>query len=74
MKKILLFVLSILVIFNAHLFAALGEGLRSYTGSAEFERLKSLVGTWKGISAEDDGTKFDADVEYYVTSNGSAVV
>ncbi len=74
MKKVLWFVLSFLVISNAHLFATSGYEMKSYVGSAEFERLKGLAGTWKGITTEMNGEKWDATVEYSVTSNGSAVV
>ncbi len=73
MKKILLLILSILMIASTSLFATLEHDMKPYTGSAEFERLKALSGTWKGTS-EMEGVKHDAAVQYYVTSNGSAVV
>jgi hypothetical protein len=41
-----------------------------YTGSKEFERIKSLAGTWTGSSSK--GEKIS--VRYEVTSGGSAVV
>lgn len=74
MKKIVFFVLPILILANHHLFATEKHDLKPYVGSAEFEPLKGLAGIWKGTSTEDDGTKFDANVESYVTSDGSAVV
>lgn len=42
--------------------------------SAEFEKIKALAGTWKGTVAEKDGKTESAEVNYKVTSNGSAVV
>lgn len=42
-------------------------------GSAEFERIKSLAGVWKGTS-ETDGKVEPAEIIYKVTSMGSAVV
>ncbi len=74
MKKVLWFVLLFLVINHTYLFATSGYEMKSYVGSAEFERLKGLAGTWKGTSTEMNGEKWDGTVEYSVTSNGSAVV
>ena len=42
-------------------------------GSEEFERMKSLAGVWKGTS-ETDGKVEPAEIDYKVTSMGSAVV
>ena len=42
-------------------------------GSAEFERIKALAGVWKGTS-ETDGKTEPAEIDYKVTSMGSAVV
>ena len=44
-----------------------------YTGSAEFERLKGLAGTWQGRAAMQ-GKKEAVRVVYRVTSAGSTVV
>ena len=41
--------------------------------SAEFERIKSLGGTWEGTSVDGDKTT-PAKVEYSVTSGGTVVV
>lgn len=44
-----------------------------YTGSAQFERMKQLVGAWEGTS--DMGKKGEkAKVEYRLTAGGSALV
>ena len=44
-----------------------------YTGSKEFERIKTLAGTWEGTSSMGEkGEK--VSVKYQVTSGGSAVV
>jgi hypothetical protein len=45
----------------------------SYTGSAEFERMKQLVGKWEGAS---DMGKADekVNVEYRLTAGGSSLV
>lgn len=43
-------------------------------GSAEFERLKTLVGRWKGTSTSQAHGEQAADVEYRLTSGGSALV
>ena len=74
MKKVLFLVLSILVIANASLFATADYQMKPHVGSADFERLKALAGTWKGTTTEMNGVKSDATVEYSVTSNGNAVV
>lgn len=44
----------------------------AYVGSAEFQKLKSLAGTWEMDDPMNPGTK--SQVIYDVTSNGSAVV
>jgi hypothetical protein len=45
----------------------------AYTGSAEFERMKQLVGTWEGSSdMGKEGEK--VRVEYRLTAGGSALV
>jgi hypothetical protein len=44
-----------------------------YTGSAEFERMKGLVGAWEGRS--DMGKEGEKDrVEYRLTAGGSALI
>ncbi len=73
MKKILL-VVAILTMSQIQLFATAEHETKPYVGSAEFERLKSLAGTWKGTMTEMNGTNLETTVEYSVTSNGSVVV
>jgi hypothetical protein len=43
-----------------------------YTGSAEFERMKQLVGVWEGTSDMGKGER--VKVEYRLTAGGSALV
>ena len=43
-----------------------------YTGSAEFQRIKGLAGTWEGVDPMSPDGKLK--VVYEVTSNGSAVL
>ena len=43
-------------------------------GSAEFERVKQLVGKWEGTSSSQMHGEESARVEYRLTSGGSAVV
>ena len=55
-------------------FAYAGEHQSApYTGSAEFERMKRLVGTWEGNSnMGKEGAK--VKVEYHLTAGGSALI
>ncbi len=75
MRK-LLFLLIVVVCFSfAGLFVAHAEEYQSApdTGSAEFERLKQLIGAWEGTSdMGKEGGK--VRVEYRLTSGGSALV
>src|SRR5258708_228538 len=43
-----------------------------YQGSTEFERMKTLVGTWKGKTDMGEGP-MDFTVEYRLVSGGSAI-
>src|SRR5882672_4607744 len=43
-----------------------------YRGSAEFERMKTLAGTWKGKTDMGEGP-MDFTVEYRLVSGGSAI-
>ena len=52
--------------------AADGPDHKSYKGSAEFEKMKSLVGTWKGKMDMSNGPT-DMTVVYTLTSGGSAI-
>ena len=75
MKKALWFVLVGLVLTSSYLYATEDHDHPApYVGSAEFERMKGLAGTWKGTHEMAGNPSSEATVEYSVTSNGSAVV
>jgi len=59
-----------LLVFSAHLFA--GEPQGPPKASSEFERMKSLVGTWKGKADMGQGM-MEFTVEYRLISGGSAI-
>src|SRR5437016_10617001 len=67
--KTLLFVA--LLALNAGL-ASAGQPGDPYHGSAEFERMKSLAGTWKGTHDMGKGP-MEVTVVYTVVAGGSAV-
>jgi hypothetical protein len=52
--------------------AADAPGQKPYKGSAEFEKMKSLVGTWKGKMDMGQGP-VEMTVTYTLTSGGSAI-
>ncbi|MCM8794916.1 MAG: hypothetical protein NC819_03845 [Candidatus Omnitrophica bacterium] len=57
--------------------ATAGEGMEMtpYRGSAELEWMKeNLEGEWEGSKATEGGTTEEMEVQYVVTSNGSAVI
>ena len=54
-------------------FATEGYPTQTAKASPEFERIKMLVGKWEGTSATGAQTE-PAQVEYHLTSGGSAVV
>jgi hypothetical protein len=67
------YTLSLLAILAATTLAAFaGEPLKPYVGSAEFEKLKSLAGTWQGTHDMGQGP-MPVTVHYRITSGGSAV-
>jgi hypothetical protein len=57
-------------------FAGPGHEMKPYSGSKEFERIKSLAGHWEGTSTEADSKEAPqkAEADYRVTSGGSAVI
>ncbi len=73
MKKGMVFIL-LSFIFSTNVFANPEHMHTPKVGSPEFEKLKSLAGSWKGTVTEADGKSKDASVEYKVTSAGSALV
>ena len=60
----------LLVIATGSSFAAQQE--KAYKGSPEFERMKSLAGTWKGKTDMGKGL-MEMTVEYRIISGGSAI-
>ena len=73
MKRAIL-IASLFLIAIPNVFADAGHEMPVIKSSPEFEKLKSLVGTWKGTTTEMDGKVGDATVEYQLTSGGSALV
>ena len=77
MKKIILMLTMLLSVFSTGVVHA-NEGKEEckmpppYVGSAEFEKIKSLAGTWEGDNVMSPDGKMK--VIYEVTSNGSAVL
>jgi len=65
MKKLILF-----------LFAAILSLTSSFGNSfsEDFEKLKSLQGKWQGTLERTDGTSDSFEINYSVTSNGSALL
>ena len=53
--------------------AATTHDMAPYVGSAQLEEMKKLAGDWKGTHQMGEEAS-PAEVQYYVTSNGSAVV
>lgn len=48
--------------------------MKPYTGSAEFEQLKTLVGTWNGTGVMHDGKEEPVTVVYETSAGGSVVI
>ena len=69
MNKKLIFLLSFLVV--AFTLSA-GQPGAPYKGSPEFERMKSLVGTWKGTHDMGQGP-MEVTVEYRLVAGGSTL-
>src|SRR2546428_57944 len=71
MKQRSLLALSLLVGVPSGWLAA-GQADKPYKGSPEFERMKGLVGTWKGKADMGQGP-MEISVEYRLVSGGSAI-
>jgi len=56
------------------LMMASGARAAEQNGAAEFDRVKALVGTWRGPANEGAMNNDPVTVEYRLTSGGSAVV
>jgi len=72
--------LTVCLIFTAISFAVADPSkehnmdyMKPYTGSAEFEKMKSLSGTWTGTGMMH-GKETPMTVEYKTTAGGSAVI
>ncbi len=76
MKKILWLVLAITVMWQINAQAGTGEHppMIERQPSVEFEKIKGLVGKWAGMMTEQDKEPIPAEVEYKLTSGGTAVV
>jgi hypothetical protein len=69
MKKLLI-VASLLLAVSGRLSA--GDSAPSHPSSAEFEQMKTLVGTWKGQADMGQGPA-EITIEYRLISGGSAI-
>jgi hypothetical protein len=69
MKPLCIVAVSLLVVFSR---LSAGESKAPPPVSSEFERMKSLVGTWKGNTDMGQGP-MDFTVEYRLVSGGSAI-
>ena len=78
MKKLRMLFLFLLVCLSAGFvsssLATMDHEMKPYVGSAEFERVKQLAGSWEGTHQMGEEEETPAKAEYKVTSNGSAVV
>jgi hypothetical protein len=66
-------VVAALLVYTTSALAGEPDHHTPYTGSAEFERLKGLAGSWQG-TATMEGREQEIQVTYKVTSAGSAIV
>jgi hypothetical protein len=74
MKTIILIGLSLcLALASTTITRADHHEMKPYVGSAAFEKMKSLAGTWTGTTLMD-GQEMPSTIEYKVTSGGSAIV
>jgi len=73
MIKISIFLTLFVLALSPSAVAAEQHQMKPYQGTPEFEKIKTLVGTWKGTHVMGQ-TENETTVEYTVTSNGSAVV
>src|SRR5271156_1678238 len=70
--KIRYLALAIPMLLTANLAFAGSHDMPSVKTSAQLDRMKELVGTWKGTSPDmDEGT---IEVRYHLSSGGTAVV
>ena len=72
--KTKIILITLLAFMPAAAMATSGDHPAPQPGSAEFERIKSLAGTWEGESKETGQDDQKVNVEYEITSGGNAVV
>jgi len=76
MRKVLF--LAAIIIVAGQLTAQAGTGehpsMIQQQPSAEFDKIKALAGKWAGMMTEKDQEPMPAEVEYKLTSGGTAVV
>jgi hypothetical protein len=74
MKTLKQYIMIMMLVVAAPLLASEGgDSHAPYTGSADFERLKGLAGTWQGRTVMQ-GKEEQVQVEYRVSSAGSTLV
>jgi hypothetical protein len=69
LQKILSLVLALITVVRA---ASAGDAPKPYVGSAEFEKIKTLAGTWTGTMTMEQGP-MPITAQYRVIAGGSAV-
>ena len=71
MKRYLFIVLAAVISSSA---ISSAQDLPTIKTSADFDKLKRLVGDWKGKMKKPDGKTIDVSVSYKVISNGSVLI
>ena len=74
MKKKIFFLVFSFLLISTFVYATGDQMPPQPKLSAEFERMKALVGTWEGSSTEPDGRTNPAKAEYSLSSAGSVLV
>jgi len=71
MKRYLFIVLAAVIGSSA---VSSAQDLPTIKTSADFDKMKKLVGDWKGKMKKPDGKTIDVSVSYKVISNGSVLI
>ncbi|MDG1852801.1 MAG: hypothetical protein P8I97_01450, partial [Verrucomicrobiales bacterium] len=71
MKRYLFIVLAAVISSSA---ISSAQDLPTIKTSADFDKMKKLVGDWKGKMKKPDGKTIDVSVSYKVISNGSVLL
>ncbi len=67
--------LGLVAVLGTAQFLKADEGMKAPPMPAEFDKVKALVGTWKGTAAHMNGDKpMDVTNTFELTSNGSAIL